>query len=344
MIDFMVGTFRRQDPQSHPGQAPSLRQVLEAAEARLAFDLEHQPGVRAGMMDVIGRVHMNLADFEKARPNLEAALMLREVHGSDVERAESLHNLAALDRHQGRLQDAEARMRRALALQQGAPDDVDSDLARGLANLGSLLIEKGQPAEAVPFIEGALAIQERIFGESHAETARSFNTLATALSRLRRPDEAEIYYRRSVEIRRALGSARRPQLAASLSNLAVLLTHRGAFGEAEQLQREALAIRRDIYDDGHPRLASGLNGLALTLIRAHRSTEALSLVREAIEILESSGAPAWRAAIVRKNHALALAASGDCRAASVEAAEVQETLERAGRQVAARSGHTSELQ
>jgi tetratricopeptide (TPR) repeat protein len=239
------------------------------------------------LLDAVGRVYQNLDFFDQARPPLEEALVLRREHlaPDDPVVAESLHNLAGLEREEGHTEIAESLMRDALAIQRRAFPRGHPDLARGLANLGSLLQQRSRPEAAEPLVREALAMQERLFGQGHIELAIPLNNLARILVDEGRFEEAETLYRRSIEIRRTVDGPDDPGLANALNNLAMLFVdHLDRPEEALPLYEESVRIRRKVYGEGHSGLVSALNNLALLLTSLERYEEARILIDEALAI------------------------------------------------------------
>ncbi len=129
---------------------------------------------------------------------------------------------AALRYHRaGRMAEAEALYRRALAADPDTPD--------ALHLLGVLAAQAGREAEAVPLMARALALRP-----DHPETRLN---LGNALRTLGRLDEAATHYRQAL--------ASRPDLVEAYTGLGQVLYQGNRLDEAEACYRRALAFRPD---------------------------------------------------------------------------------------------------
>ena len=330
VTQFLVEVLGRSDPRQARGETPTVRDVLDKTTLRLRTEMVDEPLIRAALLDAVGRVYQNLAFFEEARSLLEEALILRRTHLplDHPEVAESLHNLAGLERRERRLEVAESMMREAMGIQRNAFPEGHRGLARGLSNLASLLGQTGQLEEAESLAREALEMQERLFGQDDIELAIPLNNLARIHVARGEYNEVENLYRRSAAIRRRANGPDDPGLAKTLNNLAILLVDQlGRPEEALPLYRESLRIRRKVYGDGHVELVNNLNNLALLLTKFGEFDEARVAYDEALAILGDHP----KSLILRKNKASFLAASGDYSACEELTREVLPLLNRPDR-------------
>lgn len=121
----------------------------------------------------------------------------------------------------GRLDEAEAAYRRALAI---VPED-----GHLLSNLGLLLESQGHLDEALSCQRAAVALA--------ADSAPVHTNLGSLLARLGQPEAAEVHYRQALALDPGFLKAR--------SNLGVLFADAGRLAEAEACFREVLAIKPD---------------------------------------------------------------------------------------------------
>ena len=301
--DFLLDLISQADPRHAKGREITIRQALDQRAVSLARDTSLDPATRADLLDALGVAYRSLGRYEQAAPLLKEALALRRqmLGEGHIQVAESLHNLANLERNLHHPDEAERLTRQALAIQRRAFPQGHRDLARGLNNLASLLREKadadgkaGRPhlVEAEALARESLAMKQRLFGEKNDEVATSLNTLAVILVREGRPAEAEPLLRRSIALRRTLDGPLSPGLAQAINNLAVLLADEGRLPEAEALHRQSLVMRRKLYPEGHPDLRRSLERLGELRARQGDHGEAAALLREAQELakrLEEGG-------------------------------------------------------
>ncbi|WP_321905245.1 sulfotransferase [Paraburkholderia tropica] len=133
-------------------------------------------------------------------------------------------NLAEMCRQRGRLVEAEAAARRAVAL--------DGELVAAWNNLGIVLQETGQFDESRRCLERVVALQP--------DSADAHNNLGNTWRRLARFDLAEACYREALVCK--------PSFASAHSNLAFLLSTQGRLDEAASEARLAIDLDPRLID------------------------------------------------------------------------------------------------
>jgi tetratricopeptide (TPR) repeat protein len=176
-------------------------------------------------------------------------------HAAEVARHADLARIAApttrlmnqvglLYGEQTRFAEAEALLRRALAIAEASFGADHPDVARDLNNLALLLKDTNRLGEAEPLMRRALAIDEASFGADHPKVAIRLNNLALLLQATNRLGEAEPLMRRHVEIFHQFGLKHghsHPLFRAGLANYRGLL-------EAMGLSAEEIASRLQPFD------------------------------------------------------------------------------------------------
>jgi serine/threonine-protein kinase len=290
--EFLLELIGQTDPRQAKGREITIRQALDQRAGRLVKETDLDPATRADLLDALGVAYRSLGRDEKARPLLKKALALRRqaLGEKHVQVAESLLNLANLERQSQNKAEAERLMRQALEIQRRAFPRGHRDLARGLNNLASLLRDRataaglaGGPllAEAETLAREGLTMKQRLFGNENDEVATSLNTLAGILLAGGKPAEAEPLFRRTIVLRRKLEGPSSIGLAKAINNLAVLLADEGRLTEAEALHRKSLAMRRKFHPEGHQDVRRSLENLSDLRARQGDRVEAAALSREA---------------------------------------------------------------
>lgn len=293
--EFLLELIGQTDPRRAKGQEITIRQALDQRASRLAGETGLDPATRADLLDALGVAYRSLGRNAEAGPLLKEALALRRqaLGEENVQVAESLHNLANLERELRHPDEAERLIRQAIEIQRHAFPQGHRDLARGLNNLASLLRQKAEAAgaaggallvEAEALARQGMAMKLSLSGKEDGEVALSLNTLAAILETAGKPTEAEPLYRRSIALRRTFDGPLSPGLAKTINNLALLVANEGRLSEAEALHRESLAMRRNLYPEGHPDLIRSLENLAALRARQGNSGEAAALSWEAQEL------------------------------------------------------------
>ncbi len=205
--------------------------------------------------------------------------------------------LAAL----GRLEQAEAVHRQALAIREREKGRDHFTVAQSLVNLALVALARGRPAEAAPHVERALAIHEATYGHDHAAVAEALALRARVWRGQARPREEEADLREALRIREAILGPAHPETAVTALWLAeLLLAGAGRWDEATPVAEAALATLATV-EGADPR----------DLLRARTAVAELRLRRG-----DQGGA---LAAMGIAGEGAATAASPDELAAAVEA-------------------------
>lgn len=265
-------------------QARRIARELDRAEAALseARDVTRALGE---ILEASDPWEGGIGDTAAARALLE--LGLRQVEGLDGRprvQAGLLEALSGVHTSLGRLDDAEAQARRALALRKRTVGERHPEVAASLSALAEVLKRRGRLEEAEALHREALSLQVRELGPDHPQVAETLTLLAQRLPG--QPlAEAQELYERALEIRRSSLGPDHPLVAASLMDLGRIARTRGKPDEAEAAYREALEIRRRSLGSRHPKVARGLVLLA-DLHRKFRGDgqRAEDLYRRALEI------------------------------------------------------------
>lgn len=183
-----------------------------------------------------------------------------------------------------KLGDAEAILRRALALSEVKLGSNHASTATCLSNLGEALRMAQRFDDAEPLLRRALAISEGAHGADHPETAIVLNNLALVLRATDRLDEAGEIYRRVLAIFEKAYGPDHGSVASALNNLGQVLRHSGHAADAEPLFRRGLAIFEQESGANHQNVAIALNNLARLLVDADRVAEAEPLAQRQVRI------------------------------------------------------------
>jgi tetratricopeptide (TPR) repeat protein len=105
--------------------------------------------------------------------------------------ATSLNNLAGLNDAQGRYEEAEPLLQRALEIREKVLGPEHPNTAQGLNNLAVLYDEQGRYEGAEPLHQRALEISEKVLGPEHPDIADSLNNLGLLYYAQGRYEEAE---------------------------------------------------------------------------------------------------------------------------------------------------------
>ena len=185
--DALVRAGDRADSLGAAGEA--MRYLSGAAE------LTDDERTRAELCARAGWIGHRSADFEAATRLLEEASTLYERIGDRRASAHAQVRLAGLDRHQGHVQEALARVEPAFDVLAGVEDEL---LAEAAWVRGALLTFSGKSEEARTYVDVALGIAEP---RNLAETiAWGFNTRSILAAGAQRPQETIAFLKQSLAI------------------------------------------------------------------------------------------------------------------------------------------------
>jgi tetratricopeptide (TPR) repeat protein len=224
----------------------NLARALEAQGKRNeAFDLFRR-AAEGRNPRVASRSFAKLADMDRehAESYYRDALAAEEnASGKSSPRVALILQEYALElRALSRDHEAEPLLRRALSIQETAPQ-ADPHVTVGVLNtLGNLLEGRRELDEAEKLERAALTLSEQKFGPESAELAITCTNLADVLWNKKNLREAGQLYRRAIDIDASLYGPDRPETAADIANLGMLMTEAGQSVAGIALLKQALAI------------------------------------------------------------------------------------------------------
>jgi len=245
---FLEELFTEVDPNAASARDVTLRDVLDRGAEQIVTGLREEPGSRATLGTLIGRVYNALGEYDAAAPVLDTAVAVRR------------------------------------AFPGGDPAGVaDTYLERGVLeyNLGAY-------AEAIPWFDSSLVYFREAEGEDSHALAGGMAWLAVAHGDQGNLDEAEAVMREAVAMHRRVEDGPNEDIATGLKSLQDVLRAAGKVDEATDVGFEALAMSREVYGNDHLETAHALNQLASSLRAAGRAEEAIPLVEEGLAIRRSA--------------------------------------------------------
>lgn len=202
--------------------------------------------------------------------------------------AKLANQLGALLQARAAYAEAEAPLRRALAINEQHFGPDHPNLVHSLITLASVLNDARHREEAEALLRRALAINEQRFGPDHPKVANSLNVLAWLLKDNNRLVEADRLFCRALAILETARGADHPDVVEPLNGLAWLLKDSNQPTKAEPLFRRTLEITERARGPENLAVVEPLNSLAWLLKTLNRLAEAESLFRRALAINEAS--------------------------------------------------------
>ena len=282
VTDFALDMFDNSGNRLATPDSVTARDLLERGVMR-AHELSAQPATEAQMLDLIGRIRMQMGDYEGARPVLQEALDIRrrELGDDHSDVASSLMHIAALisasDQHDTA---ALPLLRRALAIRRQRFGDADPLTTDALYQLGSELHMAGHYQAARPLFDDWLRLVRKQPPQLTPTRAEQLSTMASIMEFTRQLARADTLREEVLTLDRVLHGNAHSQVASDLSELGSSRLQLGDTVSADTLLHQAVAVFRSGYPKGHPQLANSLRNLGYLLVERDRWAEADTVWKE----------------------------------------------------------------
>jgi serine/threonine protein kinase len=242
-----------------------IEDVLAAASP------ERARGTKLSVEDVVRAAGQRVDQTLASQPDAEAAV----------------HNAIGITLvRMGLYADAEAHLRKALALDRKSLDPEAPETIEVMNNLAQLLKDEGKLTEAEQLLRQTLAARRRKLGADHPDVLGTESNLAQLLQAQGRLTEAEKLAEQNLEhYRKVLGPTDVDTLVAQ-QNLALVLDKQGRSKEAEPLLRNTIAgfLKNKQIGPDHPYTLSAEHNLARLLQTRGELAEAEKLYRKVVAV------------------------------------------------------------
>lgn len=257
--------------------------ALQAANAP-PFDV-------ASAMDNLGDIYGLMGRFDDGERTLKKGIdLLDRSFGKGAETVPNydkmLNDLGNLYLDAGRLSDAEAVMRRSLAITRARSGEAHPNVAATTGNLATVLEHEARYAEAEKLYQQTLQAYERLYGPNHPTTAIGLNNLANAYSAQGKNEAAAGLQQRVLAIYEKAFGADSPDVGRALNNLANSYANLGRNEEALDLFRRSAAVMERKFGEGSGASALATGSLGHALMDMGRTDEARPFLLRSLEIDE----------------------------------------------------------
>ena len=262
---------------------------------------------------------------EQERLYRQALEILTPIPAAADRRITMLQGLATNLRRQGRLAEAVAAARDALAVAEGSYGPEHHTTGSAMIHLGDHVNDIEEDAAAAERLyRRGLELLTRHYGEGSIRLLHGMNSLVGLLGS-RGDTEAEAIARRALAISQSATGPEHPRVADQMHKLASALTRLRRLAEAEALARHSLALTIRAMGPGHQVVASSrLTLLAQIFDLQRRHAEADQTYEAAIAKLATSGVLNGE---VRRQYGLVLLGRGDVARAEAQLLQSLSSLE-----------------
>ncbi len=244
----------------------------DVLHARILSDLVFEMGDKAERVEEGSRVS-TFAEVAVARAGNRDELV-----------AGLLWAQAALLGEQGKYEEALARLRRALPIQEKRLGPDHPDVARVLHSIAFNTEMLGRLDESLAIYRRVLAMRERTFGPDHPTIASTLNNIAGVVLDKGDIAEASRDDERALAIREKAYPPGHRYIAQSLNNLAGVRQSQGREAEARRLYERAEAIRVAALGPDHPETLTTRINLALVAVNQKDTATAKRLLEAVIPV------------------------------------------------------------
>lgn len=264
-----VNDFLNQDllsaisPRNTPDRDLKMRDVLDAAAARLEGRFADAPLVEARIRSTLGATYQSLGERESAEPHLARALEIhrRELGDEHPDTIASLIELGCLAYFLGRPQQSDEMLTRGTELARRILGPEHRRTLTAQNSLGFLRITQGRHAEADDLLTRTLASLRKQFGDDDPDTLVTLGNLGILRMEQHRPAEAERLLLEAIERERRVLSETHPDLLLCINNLASLYNDEKQFDKSEPLLTGLLETQRRVLGDDHPDTLNTMNNI-----------------------------------------------------------------------------------
>ncbi|NGP88231.1 serine/threonine-protein kinase [Fodinibius halophilus] len=291
---FLTDMFRASDPTFNPKDTVTAATFLKRGQERVE-QLDGQPEVQAELLRVIGRAHIHIGNYDKAKKPLYRSLSIRKriFQNPHSEIASSLREAGYLQRKIGNFAEAESLSREALDIQLATLGPDHKNTVKTQSQLAFVLSRQGKYKAADSLYAETLPKQRKLLSTYHPNIGTTLSDWALTLRQLGKFQKADTLKQQALEVWEQNYGRIHPQILQGLNDLAVVKEKMGNFAAADSLYQEALEINDKLYDKATPSTAQLLNNIGTTNIKAGRYEDAEPYLKKALDM---------RKELLRPNH------------------------------------------
>ncbi len=274
---FLEDMLASATPDKAAGRDPAvLREILDAAEARVARELGDQPRVRARIEHTLGSSYRLIGEYDKAELHLaQAGSLAIELYGARSETLAAVrydHAMLALDL--GDHDRAERLVLPAVEILRALDTEPTARLSNAVDLLGTIALERARFDEADRLFSEAVALYEASVRPDDERLLQCYGKHAVLLAQLGRNDESVSILRAAIGRARAASDTPSVGKLSLMNNLAIMLRRTGAMEESLAVYDEIVSVSGEILGPEHRLALVPRSNRAALLHRLGRLEEA----------------------------------------------------------------------
>lgn len=269
---------KRSSSSSQPSSTQRAMELFQQALTIRINLLGHNHVDVATILNNIGRIHVQLDQFDEALEYYTRALQVRKMKlGKDsLDYAATAFNTGQSYHQKGELNKASELYHEFLRVALQKFGNSHRDVAVVLSGIAQIHQEQREYEKALELYEESLCAGRAALGENHSEIAMLLNRMGNFHFEQERLDDALRCYQRGLKIERQVLPADHPNIIVTLSNLGEIHRQRSEWDEAASMYGDCLDILRKKHNnENHIDVASTLSTIGL--IHDQRGDTCLSL-------------------------------------------------------------------
>lgn len=251
--EFMANMLAAVDP-GEQGLNVTVAQVLSQA-ARDIDSTTLDPEIEAQIRHTLGQTYYGLGLYDSATPHAQRAYDLRLKHlGPKNQRTVfSLSWVAALAEERGELVEAEALVRRMLAMQREVPGASEGEIATSIDHLSRVVSAQGRLDESMALtLESITLRRQSKDSATRADLPYTLNSLAVSHQYREEYREADTLIGEAIQIHRQTQPGPSVIYGDLLRSRASIAVELGRPAFADSLVKESVSVLRDVVGATHP--------------------------------------------------------------------------------------------
>lgn len=287
---FLEEIFMEPDPARARGLDITAKEILANGAEKIHRQLEDRPEIQSDLMETIGRVYLNLGEYEQSVAMHEESLALRRdaLGERHAKVAQSQNELAVSLTRQGNFQRALQLLETARETNQRNFGEDSVEVATNYQNLAELHLAMSDLDAAEAAARRSITTYAHLNNELPLSYAESISLLARILQVKGDLDQTEQLLREAIDIVQTQVGSDHPYMAYFLQNLAVLLKSKGEIDDAEAMFHESISATRRILGNEHDLLGTSLVMLGSLLHEKGDFPGAEAALRDAIVIHQNA--------------------------------------------------------